>query len=911
MNLPLTRGAAFLFLMPVWLEAAQPRRSVRVGGLPAAASTGTSGAWHWVEGSARDGGRALQSGESAGARGVSWLEMQVRGPDRLYFSCRTEYERLTVTLPNFEEGYLNVIPFLGTNWPLHDVRIASSEPVNHTTTASDFDVRTPSPGYSILQPFINPTPFTPALRFWLGRNELTLPALVTAANHSTATAECLTTDLGWSEYRVSIPRGVHRLRWEFHKSAFRAKATLLDGVRLESAAAVTITSPREATLCAGKPCRVAVQSNRQGRTFTAQDLPDGLRLDAASGLLTGTVAAPGIHSATVTARDARGSSHTIPLRLEVQADAGIALDESHLTWTQGREDYGPALPCDIETTAAPDGLDALRINSGAWLETEVTGPDKLSFAWRPNTDRWNLALTLDGQAVTLPEPGSSIWQRQTLDIPAGKHRVRWRSLQRFDGGYWYHSRQGFRAPVSMSDGYVSHSLWNGYSWSSVLLDDVRLESRPRPVLERPPLMVATADSEFVQRFAARGAVSVTASGLPAGILLSGSPNEQSVALTGTPATAGEYTVRIAATGTGGMTEVATSLRVLPPLAPALDSMGLTWRTGSTGGMGWEAVNASPQEYWRLPRDGEDAVWANSFTPGDANQTAWIETTVTGPDTLHFFWKRRDYAAPEDFQLLLDGAPVPGLVAPVSWQGASVVIPPGEHVLRWVVTAGGVTSALDQVRLASDGRAFPLNEESIACTALRPFTKALTFSRTPDSITLNGDLPPGLTLSDSGVLSGAAVSSGSWQTKFTAHTAAGAVSGHIAIHAAPPCLPDWLAAKQLAGSSLASDTDGDGLTIFMEFALGGDPLKPEFNFAPRLTRHEHGISWEFPRGDYDANTALVTVQYSTDLKLWTPVHCWAGTDDAGLPVHRGTLHWSPLPSQLYFRIRAEVPLPGRD
>ena len=425
-------------------------------------------------------------------------------------------------------------------------------------------------------------------------------------------------------------------------------------------------------------------------------------------------------------------------------------------------------------------------------------------------------------------------------------------------------------------------------------------------------MVATSESEFVQRLAVTGAVDVTASGLPAGLLLLGSPDGQSVGLTGTPAAAGRYPVLLTATGPGGVAEVATSLQVLPPVAPALDSMGLTWRSGGTGGMAWEAVGTGPHEYSQQPRDGEDSLWANTFAPYDASQTAWIETTITGPDTLHFFWKRRDYAAPEAFQLLLDGVPVPGLVAPIAWQSASVVIPTGEHTLRWVVTADGRTgSALDQVRLASDGRAFFLSEARITCTALRPFSHALTFTRTPESITVHGGLPPGLTLSPGGVLSGAAATSGSWGLEFTTHTAAGDLRGHINVQVAPPCLPDWLAAKRFTGTSLASDADGDGLTLFMEYALGGDPAQPDLNFSPQLSFSDYGVSWEFPRGDYDANGALVVVQYSTDLRRWTPVHCWPSRDEAGRAIHRGSIQMSPRPEKAYFRISAEVPRPGRD
>ena len=201
----------------------------------------------------------------------------------------------------------------------------------------------------------------------------------------------------------------------------------------------------------------------------------------------------------------------------------------------------------------------------------------------------------------------------------------------------------------------------------------------------------------------------------------------------------------------------------------------------------------------------------------------------------------------------------------------------------------------------------LDESLLSFMALRPVSKGLTLSRSPAEVRVTGDLPPGLQLLSTGMLQGRATRSGWWLVELTTTTAAGQTSRLMTITVAPPCLPDWLAAHRLTGSALTSDADKDGLPLLVEFALGGDPAKPDPHFVPRLVVAGDRVSWEFPRGHYDQLALRVGMEYSPDMSPWSWMRCGCSqdVDASGLPVHTGTLHGQTTGGQGFFRIRVEI------
>jgi hypothetical protein len=400
-----------------------------------------------------------------------------------------------------------------------------------------------------------------------------------------------------------------------------------------------------------------------------------------------------------------------------------------------------------------------------------------------------------------------------------------------------------------------------------------------------------------------------ASGLPDGMTLLFPAGANFAELMGRPRQTGTFAVRLTATSAGGSAEIAFGLTVNPPIGPALDAESLTWRSGAGSSRAW--IAGEHAGYWTPASDGVDAVRLLWRPDAATDGPAWIETNVTGPDVLHFQWLGGWNAAPGSVSVLLDGQPITGLTISSVWRRTAVAIPAGSHTIRWQAGSAAREAALDEVFLESDARSFLLEDSQRSFAALRPVNATLKLSR-PGVVSVAGDLPPGLSISSEGVITGRPARSGTWPVMITTVTPAGTATRKLDITIAPPCLPDWLALHGLTGVPLTSDADGDRISLLAEFALGGDPAKPDYHLLPKISVTAHDVSWEFPRGDYEPNNIFVLMEYSPYLRWgWTRYACYPTTDEAGLPVHRGSLQFGWLPPSGFFRVRIDVHNPGRD
>ena len=106
------------------------------------------------------------------------------------------------------------------------------------------------------------------------------------------------------------------------------------------------------------------------------------------------------------------------------------------------------------------------------------------------------------------------------------------------------------------------------------------------------------------------------------------------------------------------------------LIDALDNPNLVWRTSTDAP--WMAENTDAY-------DGTDA--AQSGVILDDEQT-WIETTVTGPAPLSFWWKVSSELGYDQFQFLIDGTEQINISGEVPWQQRTFDITNGTHVLQW-------------------------------------------------------------------------------------------------------------------------------------------------------------------------------------------------------------------------------------
>ncbi len=141
------------------------------------------------------------------------------------------------------------------------------------------------------------------------------------------------------------------------------------------------------------------------------------------------------------------------------------------------------------------------------------------------------------------------------------------------------------------------------------------------------------------------------------------------------------------------------------LARALDGPGLQWTTGG---------NANWFEQTTETRDGQDA--AQSGAPADS-QNNWIQTTITGPGTLSFWWRCSSEAGYDFLLLYVDNELRPERLSGLTeWQPLALQVPVGSHTVRWAYAKDGSVAAnadaawVDQVSFTSETQA-----PALACT----------------------------------------------------------------------------------------------------------------------------------------------------------------------------------------------------
>ena len=107
---------------------------------------------------------------------------------------------------------------------------------------------------------------------------------------------------------------------------------------------------------------------------------------------------------------------------------------------------------------------------------------------------------------------------------------------------------------------------------------------------------------------------------------------------------------------------------------ALDN-ALPW-SGTVPPTGWFAQTATTH-------DGADAAQSGPITH---MQDSWLETSVTGPGTLTYWWKVSSEPDYDYLEFYLDGVLQPGSISgEVPWQKRTNSIPVGPHTLRWLYT----------------------------------------------------------------------------------------------------------------------------------------------------------------------------------------------------------------------------------
>ncbi|MGO8837239.1 MAG: choice-of-anchor tandem repeat GloVer-containing protein [Limisphaerales bacterium] len=121
---------------------------------------------------------------------------------------------------------------------------------------------------------------------------------------------------------------------------------------------------------------------------------------------------------------------------------------------------------------------------------------------------------------------------------------------------------------------------------------------------------------------------------------------------------------------GSVTSSNAILTVLPTLAEALNATNLVWTTG--GDADWFGQPWTTHDGWGA---GQSGIIIDS-------QISWMETTVTGPGTLTFWW---NVSSEEDYDFLffsVNDDPRAAISGEVDWQPETFNLGAGSQTLSW-------------------------------------------------------------------------------------------------------------------------------------------------------------------------------------------------------------------------------------
>jgi hypothetical protein len=229
-------------------------------------------------------------------------------------------------------------------------------------------------------------------------------------------------------------------------------------------------------------------------------------------------------------------------------------------------------------------------------------------------------------------------------------------------------------------------------------------------------------------------------------------------------------------------------------------------TGGEGG----TVNPSPSVFVTSPADGTSFAKGSSITVS-ADATDLVYGGGAGlVSKVEFFAGGTKFA--ED------------TIAPysVSWTPSLS----GGYVITAKATdsEGAVrTSTPITFTILNESRTPVINSLSVLTGKLRmPFEFQVTASDNPSSFTAS-NLPPGLTCSSSGLISGTPTTLGSYSSKVNASNLLGSgIQFTLDIQISSPTYLEWLASYNLSGLDVDEDSDGDGIKNLMEYFMGLDP-----------------------------------------------------------------------------------------
>lgn len=169
--------------------------------------------------------------------------------------------------------------------------------------------------------------------------------------------------------------------------------------------------------------------------------------------------------------------------------------------------------------------------------------------------------------------------------------------------------------------------------------------------------------------------------------ISGATNATLILSNVSPSQSGAYSVEVSNPG-GSTVSADAQLTVIPTLTlgDAVNAPYLDWSSG--GNAPWTAQT-------NITHDGEAAAQSGN----NANGSTWIETTITGPGTIRFWWRVSSQTNADVLSFAVNGTTWAQISGDVNWNKQSFPLPPGALTLRWTYTKdSALSSGLDRAWL---------------------------------------------------------------------------------------------------------------------------------------------------------------------------------------------------------------------
>ena len=315
-----------------------------------------------------------------------------------------------------------------------------------------------------------------------------------------------------------------------------------------------------------------------------------------------------------------------------------------------------------QTNVTHDGMDAassgpLPHSSTTFMQTTVTGPGMVSFWWKVSSEPGNDALLFHtGASERSRVTGETDWQWKTFSVSSGSQALKWT--------------------------YSKNSSQTGgldRAWlDQVLFIPDNVPTAPT-IAVHPFSTNALAETPVTFNVGAAGSPTLRYQWLRNGINLT---NNSSIGIAGAttatltlskvqPSEAGLYWV-IVTNSAGSVTSSIAMLTVAPiiSLADAVDAPNRPWTTNGTPR--WIGQT-------NVSHDGFDA--AQSGAIGDDTSTS-MQTTVTGPGTIRFWWRVSSEPSNDRLRFYVNGVEQARISGEVNWERRVFNLGNSNQALQW-------------------------------------------------------------------------------------------------------------------------------------------------------------------------------------------------------------------------------------